>query len=123
MPARFPLVVIQTQHKSVTRLQWTLVKAGLIIVTDKDGSREYRALFISDVHLGTRGCQAERLLDFLREYDAETIYLVGDIVDGWALKGGWYWPQPHNDVGQKLLRKARKGARIIFGPGKPDELL
>ena len=80
-------------------------------MTDKDGSREYRALFISDVHLGTRGCQAERLLDFLREYDAETIFLVGDIVDGWALRGGWYWPQPHNDVVQKLLRKARKGAR------------
>ena len=92
-------------------------------MTDKDGSREYRALFISDVHLGTRGCQAERLLDFLREFDAETIFLVGDIVDGWALRGGWYWPQPHNDVVQKLLRKARKGARIIYVPGNHDEVL
>jgi hypothetical protein len=63
------------------------------------------------------------LLDFLREYDADTIYLVGDIVDGWALKSGWYWPQPHNDVVQKLLRKARKGARIIYVPGKHDEVL
>jgi UDP-2,3-diacylglucosamine pyrophosphatase LpxH len=99
------------------------LQTGLIIVTDKDGSREYRALFISDVHLGTRGCQAERLLDFLREYDAETIFLVGDIVDGWALRGGWYWPQPHNDVVQKLLRKARKGARIIYVPGNHDEVL
>jgi UDP-2,3-diacylglucosamine pyrophosphatase LpxH len=92
-------------------------------VTDKDGSRTSRALFISDVHLGTRGCQADRLLDFLREYDAETIYLVGDIVDGWALRSGWYWPQPHNDVVQKLLRKARKGARIIYVPGNHDEVL
>src|SRR6266567_1779792 len=93
------------------------------MVMDSDGSREYRALFISDVHLGTRGCQAERLLDFLREYDAETIFLVGDIVDGWALRGGWYWPQPHNDVVQKLLRKARKGARIVYVPGNHDEVL
>ena len=94
-----------------------------MIVKDSDGLRTHRALFISDVHLGTRGCQADRLLDFLREYDAETIYLVGDIVDGWALKGGWYWPQPHNDVVQKLLRKARKGARIIYVPGNHDEVL
>jgi len=93
------------------------------MVKDSDGSRTSRALFISDVHLGTRGCQAERLLDFLRDYDAERIYLVGDIVDGWALKGGWYWPQPHNDVVQKLLRKARKGAHIIYVPGNHDEVL
>ena len=87
------------------------------------GTRLFRTLFISDVHLGTRGCQAERLLDFLRYHDAETIYLVGDIVDGWQLRSGWYWPQPHNDVVQKLLRKARKGARIIYVPGNHDEFL
>jgi UDP-2,3-diacylglucosamine pyrophosphatase LpxH len=92
-------------------------------VKDSDGLRTHRALFISDVHLGTKGCQAERLLDFLRDYDADTIFLVGDIVDGWALKGGWYWPQPHNDVVQKLLRKARKGARIVYVPGNHDEVL
>jgi UDP-2,3-diacylglucosamine pyrophosphatase LpxH len=90
-------------------------------VTDEDGTRRFRALFLSDVHLGTRGCQAERLLDFLRVHDAETIYLVGDIVDGWALRSSWYWPQPHNDVVQKLLRKARKGTRVIFIPGNHDE--
>ncbi len=55
--------------------------------------KRYRALFISDVHLGTRGCQADRLLDFLRHHEADTIYLVGDIVDGWALRSSWYWPQ------------------------------
>jgi UDP-2,3-diacylglucosamine pyrophosphatase LpxH len=75
------------------------------------------------VHLGARGCQAERLLDFLRYHEADTIYLVGDIVDGWALKSGWYWPQPHNDVVQKLLRKARKGARLVYIPGNHDEFL
>jgi UDP-2,3-diacylglucosamine pyrophosphatase LpxH len=81
----------------------------------------YRTLFLSDIHLGTRGCQAELLLDFLRHNDAETIYLVGDIVDGWRLKSGWYWPQAHNDVIQKLLRKVRKGARMIYVPGNHDE--
>lgn len=87
------------------------------------GTRLFRTLFISDVHLGARGCQADHLLDFLRHHDADTIYLVGDIVDGWQLRSGWYWPQPHNDVVQKLLRKARKGARIVYLPGNHDEFL
>ena len=87
------------------------------------GLRQFRTLFISDIHLGTRGCQAERLLEFLRWHDADLVYLVGDIVDGWALRSGWYWPQAHNDVVQKLLRKARKGARIVYVPGNHDEVL
>lgn len=100
------------------------VYAERVFVMIADGeSKHFRALFLSDVHLGTRGCQAELLLDFLKVHDAETIYLVGDIVDGWRLKRGWYWPQPHNDVVQKLLRKARKGARIIYVPGNHDEFL
>src|SRR5438128_5066852 len=85
--------------------------------------RHFRALFISDVHLGARGCQADLLLDFLRYPEADTIYLVGDIVDGWRLRSTWYWPQAHNDVVQKLLRKARKGARMIYIPGNHDEFL
>jgi UDP-2,3-diacylglucosamine pyrophosphatase LpxH len=86
-------------------------------------TRRYRTLFISDVHLGTKGCQAERLLDFLRYHDADLIYLVGDIVDGWQLRSSWYWPQAHNDVVQKILRLARKGARVIYVPGNHDEFL
>ena len=86
-----------------------------------DGVTRYRTIFMSDLHLGTRGCQAELMLDFLRVHDADTIYLVGDIVDGWRLKSGWYWPQAHNDVIQKLLRKVRRGARMIFVPGNHDE--
>jgi UDP-2,3-diacylglucosamine pyrophosphatase LpxH len=85
--------------------------------------RRFRALFISDVHLGTKGCQAERLLDFLRHHEADQIYLVGDIVDGWQLKSNWYWPQLHNDVVQKVLRQARKGVQIIYVPGNHDEFL
>ncbi|MBV9348673.1 MAG: UDP-2,3-diacylglucosamine diphosphatase [Pseudolabrys sp.] len=87
------------------------------------GARRFRTLFISDVHLGTRGCQAEKLLDFLKYHEADTIYLVGDIVDGWALRSAWHWPQPHNDVVQKFLRKARKGTRLIYVPGNHDEFL
>src|ERR1051325_630411 len=82
---------------------------------------EYRTLFISDVHLGTRAAQADLLLDFLKEAEADTIYLVGDIVDFWRIRRGAIWPQSHNDVLQKLLRKVRKGARIIFIPGNHDE--
>jgi UDP-2,3-diacylglucosamine pyrophosphatase LpxH len=87
------------------------------------GMRRFRTLFISDVHLGSKGCQAERLLDFMRYHDADLIYLVGDIVDGWQLRSGWYWPQAHNDVVQKLLRQARKGTHIIYLPGNHDEFL
>jgi UDP-2,3-diacylglucosamine pyrophosphatase LpxH len=82
-----------------------------------------RTMFLSDLHLGTKGCQADALLSFLRRYDAETIYLVGDIVDGWRLRSGWYWPQSHNDVVQKLLRKVRKGSALIYVPGNHDEFL
>lgn len=85
--------------------------------------RHYRALFISDVHLGSRGSQADKLIDFLRYHDADTIYLVGDIVDGWQLRSNWRWPQSHNDVVQKLLRKTRKGSRIVYVPGNHDEFL
>jgi len=82
-----------------------------------------RTLFLSDLHLGTKGCQADQLLGFLKAYDADTIYLVGDIVDGWRLRSGWYWPQAHNDVVQKLLRKVRKGTRLVYIPGNHDEFL
>ena len=84
----------------------------------------YRAIWISDIHLGTRGCKAHFLLDFLRHNESETLYLVGDIVDGWRLvRGNWYWEQSHNDVIQKILRKARKGTRVLYVPGNHDEWL
>jgi len=72
-------------------------------------------------HLGTPGCQARALLDFLKRVECDTLFLVGDIVDGWQLKRNWHWPQAHNDVVQKILRKARKGTRVIFVPGNHDE--
>ena len=86
-------------------------------------ARHWRAIFVSDLHLGTPACRAERFLEFLRNHDAETIYLVGDIVDFWRMSKRTYWAQAHNDVVQKLLRKARKGTRIVLLPGNHDEAL
>ncbi|MDQ1758885.1 UDP-2,3-diacylglucosamine hydrolase [Achromobacter xylosoxidans] len=81
----------------------------------------WRALWISDIHLGTAGCKAEFLLDFLDHNDSDTLYLVGDIVDGWQLRKHWHWPRAHNDVIQRILRKARNGTRVVFIPGNHDE--
>jgi UDP-2,3-diacylglucosamine pyrophosphatase LpxH len=81
----------------------------------------YRSVFISDLHLGTPGCQAEALLEFLKAYPSDYLYLVGDIVDGWQLRRKWYWPQSHNDVVQKILRRARKACHVIYVPGNHDE--
>jgi len=89
--------------------------------TDDSPSVFCRTAFISDIHLGTRGCQAELLLDFIRNLECDTLYLIGDIVDGWKMRTGWYWPQSHNDVVQKILRMARKGTRVIYVPGNHDD--
>ena len=91
---------------------------------DREGNTiRYRTLFISDIHLGTRACRADDLLDFLKAYDADTIYLVGDIIDFWHIKHGPVWPQSHNVVLQKLFRKSRKGTKLIYIPGNHDECL
>jgi len=84
-------------------------------------TQHFRAIWISDTHLGTTGCQAARLLDFLRRTDSDYLYLVGDIIDGWQLRRRWYWHQTHNDVVQKVLRKARKGTDVVYIPGNHDE--
>ena len=93
---------------------------NVILPADPLVSR-YRTIFLSDIHLGCKACQADMLLDFLRHTESDRLYLVGDIVDGWQLKRKWFWPQPHNDVIQKILRKARKGTRVIYVPGNHDE--
>jgi UDP-2,3-diacylglucosamine pyrophosphatase LpxH len=85
--------------------------------------RRHRAGWISDAHLGTRGCNAAALLDFLRANDFGTLYIVGDLIDIWSLRRGIYWPQQHNDVIQKILRKSRKGTHVIYIPGNHDELV
>ncbi len=118
-------------HRDASFLRaWTEARAAAALVPtpgerDETASaepvRRYRSIWISDIHLGTPGCRAEALLDFLKGSECETLFLVGDIVDGWQLKRSWFWPQAHNDVVQKILRKARKGTRVIFVPGNHDE--
>ena len=83
----------------------------------------YRAIWISDIHLGTKGCKADFLLDFLKHNESEQLYLVGDIIDGWQMRRNWYWNQSHNDVVQKVLRKARKGTQVTYVAGNHDEAL
>lgn len=83
----------------------------------------YRTIWISDVHLGLRGCQAETLLDFLRATSCRKLYLVGDIIDFWAMKKGLYWPETHAQVVRCILDKARSGTEVIYVPGNHDELL
>jgi UDP-2,3-diacylglucosamine pyrophosphatase LpxH len=83
-----------------------------------------RAIFLSDIHLGTRACQADRLLDFLREYESDYLFLVGDILDFWAMgRRGVYWSASMNTFIQKVLKRARHGAQVIFVPGNHDEAL
>ena len=84
--------------------------------------RRFRTIWISDVHLGTRGCNAELLIDFLDRTDSETMYLVGDMIDGWRLKKRFHWPQSHNDVVWRLMKRARRGTRMIYIPGNHDEV-
>lgn len=81
----------------------------------------FRTAWISDVHLGTKGSKAKALLDFLRDYEFETLYVVGDLIDVWAMRRGIYWPQEHSDVIQKLLRKGRKGTEVVYITGNHDE--
>ena len=82
-----------------------------------------RSIFLSDIHLGTRACQAERLLAFLRVYDAEYVYLLGDIIDFWSLGRGIYWPSLHNTFVQKMLKRARHEVKVVLVPGNHDEAL
>ena len=85
--------------------------------------RKFRTIWISDIHLGTKGCNAAMLIDFLDHTDSETMYLVGDIIDGWRLKKKFYWPPEHNDIVWRVLKRARRGTRIVYIPGNHDEMV
>jgi len=84
--------------------------------------RRYRTIWVSDIHLGTRGCNAQMLIDFLDSTDSETMYLVGDIIDGWRLRRSWYWPASHNDIVWRVMKRAKRGTRVVFIPGNHDEM-
>src|SRR5450432_1699601 len=91
------------------------------LVIDTARFLSHRTIFISDTHLGTRGCKAEALADFLAHNDCATLFLVGDIVDGWQLKRRWYWTEAQSQVVAQIIRKVDAGTRVIFVPGNNDE--
>jgi len=103
-------------------------KPKLPIWFDKPEPRSFqpkmklRTVWVSDIHLGTAGCQADLLCDFLHSIECETLFLVGDIVDGWRLRKGWYWPDQHNEVIRRVLKMAHRGTRVIYIPGNHDEM-
>ena len=84
---------------------------------------KYRSIFVSDIHLGTKFSQADKFLNFMKENESENLYLVGDIIDGWAIRRKFRWAQSHSDVIQKVLRKARKGTKVYYVTGNHDEFL
>lgn len=84
--------------------------------------RHYRTIWISDVHLGTRGCNDQLLIDFLDHSDSDTLYLVGDIIDGWRLKKRFYWPERHNAIVRRVMKRAKRGTRVVYIPGNHDEM-
>ncbi|MCR4314894.1 MAG: UDP-2,3-diacylglucosamine diphosphatase [Planctomycetes bacterium] len=88
---------------------------------EKSSKIRYRTVFISDVHLGSPACKANLLFEFLKNIECDTLYLVGDIIDGWRMKRSWFWHQSHTDVIQRVLKLARKGTRIVYIPGNHDE--
>jgi UDP-2,3-diacylglucosamine pyrophosphatase LpxH len=108
------------QFSGVTALPQSHQRASA--ASQPGARRRYRTIWISDVHLGTKGCNAELLIDFLDHVDSQTMYLVGDIIDGWSLKKKLYWPPTHNDVVRRILKRARRGTRIVYIPGNHDEM-
>ncbi|HUF20920.1 MAG TPA: UDP-2,3-diacylglucosamine diphosphatase [Burkholderiales bacterium] len=81
-----------------------------------------RSIFLSDIHLGTRACQADQLLGFLRAYESEHLFLLGDIIDFWGMSRGVYWSSAQNTVIQKILKRARHGGKVVYVPGNHDEV-
>ncbi len=85
--------------------------------------QRFRTVWISDVHLGTAGCNAKLLVDFLSSIECETLYLVGDIIDGWRLRRGWFWPDAHNEVIRRILKMVHRGTKVVYVAGNHDEML
>ena len=106
-------------HTSVTEPDY----AGVMSETKSKPKPHYKSIFISDVHLGSKGCQAEALCSFLKTHHCETLYLVGDIIDGWRMKKKWYWPQSHTNVIRRILTAAKRGTDVHLIIGNHDEFL
>jgi UDP-2,3-diacylglucosamine pyrophosphatase LpxH len=98
------------------------MNAPLLSMPGFGARAEYRSIFISDTHLGTRGCRGDFLADFLRRTSAQHLFLVGDIIDGWRLRKSWYWDEHHDDVLRQILRHAHGGTKVTYIPGNHDEI-
>lgn len=83
----------------------------------------YRTVFVSDLHIGSRGFKADNFIEFIKGVECEKLVLVGDIVDIWALSRRVYWPQSHTKALQALLKKANRGTRVVYIPGNHDEAI
>jgi hypothetical protein len=115
-------VTIAGQPVVITRTGFT--KDSSSNPTDaRPGARRYRAIFISDLHLGSPGCKAECLHDFLRHVDSDDLYLVGDVVDCWRFSKRWFWPERHEQILRGLLARARRGTAVVYLPAHHDEAL
>lgn len=93
-----------------------------MVERNANGPLHLRTVFISDIHLGFKGCSADLLLDFLHNVEMEYLFLVGDIIDVWSMKKTMFWPQSHNNVLRTILGKAKKGTKVVFVPGNHDEV-
>jgi hypothetical protein len=85
--------------------------------------KKYKSIFISDIHLGSKGCKADLLCEFLKENSSENLFLVGDIIDGWRLKKKFYWLQSHTNVLRRILTAAKRGTNVVYIAGNHDEIL
>src|SRR3546814_168875 len=107
---------------SMERLRKQLSKIDKSVGPSGAPRRRYRTIWISDVHLGTRGCNDRLLIDFLDHVDSDTLYLVGDIIDGWRMKKRYFWPERHNAIVSRVMKRAKRGTDVIYIPGNHDEM-
>ncbi|MDQ3140124.1 MAG: UDP-2,3-diacylglucosamine diphosphatase [Pseudomonadota bacterium] len=108
--------------QDLARVQKSISKFDKNIGPSGSPRRRYRTIWISDVHLGTRGCNDRLLIDFLDHVDSETLYLVGDIIDGWRMKKRYYWPERHNAIVRRIMKRAKRGTEVVYIPGNHDEM-
>ena len=104
-------------------MRWHILCRELYFMGKAVKRRRVRTIWISDIHLGTRGCKAEFLIDFLKSHQCETLYLVGDIIDGWRMQKNIYWPQAHSNVVRRILTLAKRGTKVVYVTGNHDEFL
>jgi UDP-2,3-diacylglucosamine pyrophosphatase LpxH len=108
--------------RDLAQVQKSISKFDKSVGPSGERRRRYRTIWISDVHLGTRGCNDRMLIDFLDHVDSETLYLVGDIIDGWRMKKRYYWPERHNAIVRRIMKRAKRGTEVIYIPGNHDEM-